>query len=363
MHGTRSRAFTLVELLVVIGIIAILIGILLPALNRAREAANQVKCASNLRTIGQGLGDYLVEYSGFYPASYDYYGMVLNPAAGIETPPFATQGYVNWSSFIYGRKDLGVQYPQTYFNTMGWEAFQCPSINNGGLPADEPSALNKEPDQNYDPANGSNPNLPDYQAPRMAYTANEAIMGRNKYIPGFQGAIRTYQWVRATRIAHSAQTIAVTEFNQDWHVVNDYSDADGTTIVCKSHRPVCPYEYLTDFGNAGAYKVDQAGNLGTFNLLRVRVDYMTPYPHIGNPAPGQTVTSLDWVGRNHGTFKLGNIPNYRGTGVIQGWDMRTTNFLYCDGHVENKNVADTLKPWEWGDEMYSLNPGSDIAPN
>ena len=67
IHGTRRAAFTLVELLVVLGIIGVLIALLLPSLNRARNHARRAHCAANLRSIGQALTMYVQHYR-YYPA-------------------------------------------------------------------------------------------------------------------------------------------------------------------------------------------------------------------------------------------------------------------------------------------------------
>lgn len=64
----KLRAFTLVELLVVIGVIAVLISILLPALSRSLAAARAVQCQSNLRQIAMWGMQYATEYSGWLPS-------------------------------------------------------------------------------------------------------------------------------------------------------------------------------------------------------------------------------------------------------------------------------------------------------
>jgi len=86
-HVSKKAGFTLVELLVVIGIIALLISILLPSLNKARETANRVKCAANLKQIGNGLILYSNENKGLFPRTY---APATTTVPNISVGPFGT---------------------------------------------------------------------------------------------------------------------------------------------------------------------------------------------------------------------------------------------------------------------------------
>lgn len=97
-----KRAFTLVELLVVIGIIALLISILLPALNRARQQAKQVACLSNLKQIGAAMIMHAEEHRNHFPLAGEIYpNPNTTPQWPTDATPFAIGDtrQVNYSYF------------------------------------------------------------------------------------------------------------------------------------------------------------------------------------------------------------------------------------------------------------------------
>jgi prepilin-type N-terminal cleavage/methylation domain-containing protein/prepilin-type processing-associated H-X9-DG protein len=137
-RGPIPAAFTLVELLVVIGIISLLISILLPALSRAREAANTTQCLSNLRQAGMYFNLYANEHHGFLPP---------------QSPTFIRALHSSIRDYI----------DQRYTKGGGGKVFYCPTLEPVSLylftlgPSSfNPAAFNWTPAEHWKtPASGS----------------------------------------------------------------------------------------------------------------------------------------------------------------------------------------------------------------
>lgn len=292
----RDHAFTLVELLVVIGIIAVLVSMLLPSLNKARESSRKVACASNMRSVGQAILMYTNANKGVLPFAYstgyntDWMNLVIN---ALDSKQSATFG---------GNRSGGIR-----------NMFRCPSAP---LP-DSPDGVILS---TYSTHPRLMPNMDSLDRLKNGLTGSTTLTLKPYKLAKVKRSSEIVMLFEATVTidATAAGTGAATAKGR-WGASQAASAMDGASMTLTYGGPT---------GNQGSWLTDDYA-LGS---------------GAPNFTPGSFVSVYQAVLSNVNTDTFANFGNLR----FRHYNDRMMNGLCADGHVETfelrkDNVRSSLK--------------------